>query len=216
MSFLIVRLKFIRRILLVLVPIQFKFFLHYGKAKLPHTHPIEHVRLIILRVLIWRLMVKRRGNKLFCTQRQKIEFPNIWVLKFIQMTNYLFCTMILPCALVKRSEHIRNIELCIRSLLKLRLRFICVFAHNVIMSISMEPALYTQHKYLLTKQTTAGTASRRIEKKKERKKERKRPILTIPLSCHTILQLLMSFLCPFHRWIWDQGIVRQVHDRCCI
>jgi len=38
----------------------------------------------------------------------------------------------------------------------------------------MEPALYTQHKYLLTKQTTAGTASRRIEKKKERKKERKK------------------------------------------
>jgi len=74
----------------------------------------------------------------------------------------------------------------------------------------MEPALYTQRKYLLTKRTTAGTASRRIGGRK------KKPILTIPLSCHTILQLITSYFCPFHRWIWGQGSVRQVHDRCSI
>ena len=83
MSFLIVRLKIIRHIRLVLVHIQFKFFQQFGRQNL-HTHPTKHARLIILRVLIWRLMDKRQGNKLFCTQWQKIPFPYIWAIPFLQ------------------------------------------------------------------------------------------------------------------------------------
>jgi len=126
------------------------------------------------------------------------------------MTNCLFCITILPCALMKRPEHNRNSELCIRSLLTLRLR--------LIFYLCFRPKCYNQHKHETSalRSTSLPTDKADYCRNRFAKNSKQKPILTIPLSCHTILQRITSFFFPFHRWIWGQGSVRQVHDRCCI
>lgn len=140
-----------------------------------------------------------------------MPFPYIWALQFLQMINYLFCTTILPCALMKKPEYIRNIELCIRSLLTLRF---CLIIY-----LRFRPKCYNQHKHgtsaLHSISVPTDKADYRRNSFPKNSTKKKKPVLTIPLSCQTILQLVTSFFCPFHRWIWGEGSVRQVHDRCC-